>query len=84
MPNQVKMLAHRYMQAFSLDWVFFRWSKKKSYILSLDWAFLKICPIKGKCLRIIHFGVGSCGRQNVIVANTVVGANLRSYTLIIA
>ena len=24
----------------------------------------------------IHFGVGSCGRQNVIVANTVVGANI--------
>ena len=23
----------------------------------------------------IHFGVGSCGRQNVIVSNTVVGAS---------
>ena len=53
MPNQVRMLVYIYIQAFSLDWAFFKLAKNISCISSLDWAFLKKCPIKGKCLRIL-------------------------------
>ena len=53
------MLALGYVQAFSLNWAFFKLAKNISHIFSLDWAFFKKCPIKWKCLPIYvqYFGI---------------------------
>ena len=46
-PNQLSMLAHRYMQAFSLDWVFLESKVFQSYQI-----YAQLFPINWECLFI--------------------------------